>query len=110
MQHNAAATSYRQISVSGGQHRHFSNQQHGAPFEQPGELACFMRPRHLGLLDTMLVTVHSENRSGYVAMMHEEIEMSPGHLFVIMGVAGSSAHRSRVTGSPLSLNGYYSVD
>jgi hypothetical protein len=38
-------------------------------------------------------------------MMLEEVQMPPGHLFEIMGMAKLSADRTRITCSPLGLDG-----
>jgi hypothetical protein len=53
----------------------------------------------------MFVTAHPGYRSCDITVMLKKIEMSPGHLFEIMGMTRCATYRARILGSSASLKG-----
>ena len=66
----------------------------GRLLEQQGELAPFAGPGHLDPPDIVLRAADPGDGSGDEAVVLEKVEMAPGHLLVVMGLAGGTTHRA----------------
>ena len=76
------------------QHRHLPHQGQGHLFEEQRELAALSCPGNLYSLDAMVLAADAGHRGGDIAMVLEEIEMAPGHLFEIVRFAEGAAFRT----------------
>ena len=85
-----------------GQNRHLSHQGHGGLLEQQSEAAALPSPRRLDPLDPVVGAIDPGEPSGDIAVMLEEIEMAPGELLEVVGLAQHPADREGVLGSPVS--------
>ena len=91
-----------------GQNRHLSHQGHGRLLEQQSEAAALPSPRRLGPLDPVVGAIHPGQPGGDIAVMLEEIEMAPGELLEVVGLAQHPADWAGVLGSPVG--GYLQKD
>ena len=75
--------------------RHRREHGHDQGLEQQGEAAAGPRPRHGDLLDAARRAGDARHEGVQVGLVLEEVEMAPGHLFGVIGVATrSGAHRT----------------
>ena len=91
-----------------GQHRHLPQQGHGRLLEQQSEAAALPSPRRLDPPGPMVWAIHPRYTPDDVAVILEDVEVSPGELLEVMGLAKTPALRAGELGSPVG--GHLQVD
>ncbi len=77
--------------AGGGQHRHLAREHQGRLLEQEREPAALARPGHLDPLHAVLGASRARHLGGDGAMVLGEVQMPPGKLGEIMGLARPGA-------------------
>jgi hypothetical protein len=103
--HAAPQTRVGDLQLPGdGQHRHLLDQRNCGLLEQQGEDTARPRPGHLDALDAMLGALGAGHAGMQVAVVLEEVLLSPGPVGKVVVRAGLAALLTGLEASLLGIN------